>query len=111
MLAEGEGFEPPARFPVQWFSRPPPSTTRPSLRFGPAPFIRKLFERFTAAFFYLSETVEGIDRDGFAVFEDAYGTGHPIGALTDDEVSHDIESASVITAFVCSHPPAGQTAE
>src|SRR5215207_1271254 len=31
-LAEGEGFEPPERFPVQWFSRPPPSTTRPSLR-------------------------------------------------------------------------------
>src|SRR5580765_1252359 len=30
-LAEGEGFEPPAPFPVQWFSRPPPSTTRPSL--------------------------------------------------------------------------------
>src|SRR5262245_4608058 len=31
-LAEGEGFEPPVRFPAQWFSRPPPSTTRPSLR-------------------------------------------------------------------------------
>ena len=33
-LAEGEGFEPPERLPVQWFSRPPPSTTRPSLRVG-----------------------------------------------------------------------------
>src|SRR5262245_58167541 len=31
-MAEGEGFEPPARFPVQWCSRPPPSTTPPSLR-------------------------------------------------------------------------------
>src|SRR5712692_1610686 len=31
MLAEGEGFEPPEPLPVQWFSRPPPSTTRPSL--------------------------------------------------------------------------------
>jgi hypothetical protein len=31
-MAEGEGFEPPEPFPVQWFSRPPPSTTRPSLR-------------------------------------------------------------------------------
>ncbi len=31
-MAEGEGFEPPVRFPVQRFSRPPPSTTRPSLR-------------------------------------------------------------------------------
>ena len=30
-LAEGEGFEPPEPFRVQWFSRPPPSTTRPSL--------------------------------------------------------------------------------
>src|SRR6478672_5124785 len=30
-LAEGEGFEPPVPFRVQWFSRPPPSTTRPSL--------------------------------------------------------------------------------
>src|SRR5262245_9095309 len=37
-LAEGEGFEAPARFPVQWFSRPPPSTTRPSLRLVLAPF-------------------------------------------------------------------------
>jgi hypothetical protein len=32
-LAEGEGFEPPVRFPVQRFSRPPPSTARPSLRY------------------------------------------------------------------------------
>jgi hypothetical protein len=32
MLAEGEGFEPPVELPPQWFSRPPPSTTRPSLR-------------------------------------------------------------------------------
>src|SRR5215213_11499819 len=31
-MAEREGFEPPEPFPVQWFSRPPPSTTRPSLR-------------------------------------------------------------------------------
>src|SRR5438093_6843555 len=31
-LAEGEGFEPPVEFPPQWFSRPPPSTARPSLR-------------------------------------------------------------------------------
>src|SRR4029077_7434194 len=31
-VAEGEGFEPPEPFRVQWFSRPPPSTTRPSLR-------------------------------------------------------------------------------
>ena|SRR5437016_11483662 len=31
-MAEREGFEPPERFPVQRFSRPPPSTTRPSLR-------------------------------------------------------------------------------
>src|SRR6266852_5298528 len=30
-LAEGEGFEPPEPLRVQWFSRPPPSTTRPSL--------------------------------------------------------------------------------
>ena len=39
-VAEGEGFEPPEPFPVQWFSRPPPSTTRPSLRVatcGPDP--------------------------------------------------------------------------
>src|SRR5262245_45798375 len=31
-LAEGEGFEPPIPFRAQRFSRPPPSTTRPSLR-------------------------------------------------------------------------------
>jgi hypothetical protein len=31
-LAEGEGFEPPARLPGLRFSRPPPSTARPSLR-------------------------------------------------------------------------------
>ena len=36
-LAEGEGFEPPEPFRVQWFSRPPPSTTRPSLRVGTSP--------------------------------------------------------------------------
>ena len=33
-VAEGEGFEPPVPFRVQWFSRPPPSTARPSLRFA-----------------------------------------------------------------------------
>src|SRR5579864_796707 len=32
ILAEGEGFEPPVRFPVQRFSRPPVSTTHTSLR-------------------------------------------------------------------------------
>src|SRR6266853_1333554 len=69
--------------------------------------IEQLFERLAAAFFFMSETVEGIERNGFAVFEDAFGTGHPIGALTDDQVSHDIESAPAIRAFVCSHPPAG----
>ena len=78
---------------------------------GPGEFIEQLFEGFAAAFFFLSETVEWIERDGFTVFEDAFGTGHPIGALTDDEVSHDIESAPAIRAFVCSHPPAGQAAE
>src|ERR1022692_1883527 len=31
-VAEGEGFEPPVRFPVQRFSRPPVSTTHTSLR-------------------------------------------------------------------------------
>src|SRR5688572_6011287 len=31
-VAEGEGFEPPIPFRVQRFSRPPPSTARPSLR-------------------------------------------------------------------------------
>src|SRR3982750_4674285 len=40
-LAEREGFEPPVPFRVQWFSRPPPSTTRPPLLFlslgSPAP--------------------------------------------------------------------------
>src|SRR5205823_5904270 len=36
-LAEGEGFEPPEPLPVQWFSRPPPSTARPSLRVEIAP--------------------------------------------------------------------------
>src|SRR5947207_15993233 len=30
---EREGFEPPVPFRVQWFSRPPPSTTRPPLPF------------------------------------------------------------------------------
>src|SRR5262245_39919000 len=34
VLAEGEGFEPPIPFRVQRFSRPPPSTARPSLRTG-----------------------------------------------------------------------------
>ena len=80
------------------------------LRAERSEFIEQLFERFAAAFF-LSETVEGIERDGFAVFEDAFGTEHPIGALADHEVSHDIESAPAIKAFVCCHPPAGQTAE
>jgi hypothetical protein len=32
ILTEEEGFEPPARFPVQRFSRPPVSTTHPFLR-------------------------------------------------------------------------------
>src|SRR5438445_5608453 len=31
-MAEGEGFEPPVRFPVQRFSRPPVSTAHPFLR-------------------------------------------------------------------------------
>lgn len=44
------------------------------LRAERSEFIEQLFERFAAAFFSLSETVEGIERNGFAVFEDAFGT-------------------------------------
>ena len=43
--SEREGFEPPVPFRVQWFSRPPPSTTRPSLHClapGPPPRRRVL---------------------------------------------------------------------
>jgi len=74
-------------------------------------FIEQLFERFAAAFFFLSETIEGIERDGFAVFEDAFGAGHPVGALADDEVSNNIEGAPASRAFVRGHPPAGQASE
>ena len=52
--------------------------------------IEQLFERLAAAFFFLSETVQGFERDGFTVFEDAFGTRHPIRALNGNEVSHDI---------------------
>src|SRR5260370_7187311 len=78
------------------------------LRAERSEFIEQLFERFAAALFFLSETVEGIERDGFTVFEDAFGTGHPIGALTDNDVSHDIKSAQAIRASVSSHPPPRQ---
>jgi hypothetical protein len=44
-MAEGEGFEPPVPFRVQWFSRPPPSTTRPSLRIRVLARIRALREQ------------------------------------------------------------------
>ena len=37
IVAEGEGFEPPVELPLQRFSRPPPSTARPSLRVEFAP--------------------------------------------------------------------------
>ena len=43
LVAEGEGFEPPVEFPPQWFSRPPPSTTRPSLRIELLAKIRAVF--------------------------------------------------------------------
>ena len=33
-VAEGEGFEPPETLQPQWFSRPPQSTTLPSLHLG-----------------------------------------------------------------------------
>ena len=44
-MAEGEGFEPPEPFRVQWFSRPPPSTTRPSLRVEIGPEFARLPDR------------------------------------------------------------------
>jgi hypothetical protein len=38
------------------------------------------------------------------LFEDAFGTGHPIGALTDDEMSYDIESAPAAEpSFAATH--------
>jgi len=81
------------------------------LRAERSEFIEQFFKRLAAAFFFLSETVEGIERAGLAVFEDAFGTGHPVGALADDEVSNNVERAPGIRAFVCGHPPAGQAAE
>jgi hypothetical protein len=45
VVAEGEGFEPPVRFPVQRFSRPPVSTTHTSLRVNRPTPLRVAFLR------------------------------------------------------------------
>ena len=45
-MAEEVGFEPTVRFPVQRFSRPPPSTTRPPLRALQSFAFSKLQRRF-----------------------------------------------------------------
>ena len=42
MLAEGVGFEPTLRFPVNTLSKRAPSATRPPLRIGPASQVTSL---------------------------------------------------------------------
>jgi hypothetical protein len=80
-----------------------------------------LLQRFALTLFFLRKAVEGIECASFAVFEDDARAHHPVGALADDQVAHDIErtpgvscvaSASVFNApFVAAHPDVGHAAQ
>lgn len=55
--------------------------------------IQELLDRLVSALFQLREAVEGIERPRFAVLQYDPHPLHPVVALPDDQVAHDVESA------------------
>src|SRR5579863_876572 len=69
--------------------------------------VQELVERLALTLFELRKAVKGIKLPRFAFLQDDPQPRYPIGALSDDQVAHDVERASGISSFVASHPNVG----
>src|ERR1700734_3388291 len=65
--------------------------------------IQELVERLALTLFELRKTVKGIKLPRFALLQDNPQPRYPVGALPDDQVTHDVERAPGISFFVAAH--------
>jgi hypothetical protein len=61
--------------------------------------------------FELRKPVKGIKWPHVAVFQDDPQPRHPVGALPEDQVAHDVERAPGIFSFIAVCPSVGQSAQ
>jgi len=61
--------------------------------------------------FQLRKTVKGIKSPRFAILQYDPHPRHPVGALPENQVAHDVERVPGIFSFVAAHPDIGQPAQ
>src|ERR1700761_3847162 len=74
-------------------------------------FVEELLERFGLRLFHLSKTIEGREWLRVAVCEDVAYARHPVIALSEDHVTHDVVWAPGVWSFVAMGPGNGQSSQ
>src|SRR5438445_13832228 len=74
-------------------------------------FIQELLQRLALTFLELGKAVKGIKSSRFAVFQNDPSPRHPVGALPEDEVAHNVERAPAIFSLVAVHPYFGEPSQ
>ena len=74
-------------------------------------FIQALLQCVVLRLFELREAVEGIKGSSFAVLKDDAEARHPVGALSGNEMAHDVVGAPGVFPFVVSDPDIGQATQ
>jgi hypothetical protein len=73
-------------------------------------FGQELGQRFALAFSNLSNTVKRIEGHSFAVVENAAQARHPVGTVSEDQMTNDVERSLGFAAFIAMGPKLGQAA-
>src|SRR5207253_9916791 len=73
--------------------------------------VKWLLRRLATTFGDVPETVEWLKCTGLGIFQDDPCPRHPVGALTIDQVTDDIECAPGISAFIALSPGIGKFTE
>jgi len=73
----------------------------------PGEIVQELLHRLFLILIQLGKAVKGIKRPRFAVLDNDPQPRHPVGALTENQVAHDVEHAPGIVSFVAVHQMVG----
>src|SRR5579871_78606 len=73
--------------------------------------VQKLLQGFALALFLLCKAVKRIKWPRLAMLQDRPYPRHPVSAVANNQVAHNIESAPRIFPFVAMRPDVGQSAQ
>src|SRR5438128_7732927 len=74
-------------------------------------FIEQLRKRFAEQVAFVTTAIERFERARFAVLQNHFYSGNPIGAIAMKQMAYDIEWSEGVFAFVAQSPPFGKIAE